>query len=54
MNNIELRRLVKDGTRTLQYRTQYDRTMYAGSAPGYQMKELVWSAWLDIREVHEN
>lgn len=48
MNNIELRWLVKDGVSTLQYRKQYDRTVYAGSAPGYHMKEIVWGEWTNI------
>jgi hypothetical protein len=47
---IELRwKLSFTGEKTLQYRQQYDKTIYAGMATFPETsKEVVWSVWKDV------
>ena len=56
---IELRWLIRnewDGQeKVLQYRQQYDKTVYAGLGQFPETaKQLVWSEWLDVPTVEEN
>lgn len=50
---IQLRWLVRDGVKILQYRQQYNATIYAGmpSKDFVQATEqLQWSGWVDVPE----
>ena len=49
MGSIELRWELKNGEKILQYRKQYDKTLYAGDTPqGDHIKHLVWTDWLTV------
>jgi hypothetical protein len=53
---IELRWLVKNGwdgpERVLQYRQQYDKTVYAGLGQFPESaKQIGWSEWLDVTTI---
>lgn len=50
---VELRWIVTDGVRKLQYRQQYDATIRAGMWLDERPPNLQWSDWQDVPEVVE-
>ena len=50
---VELRWIVTDGVRKLQYRQQYDATILAGMWVDELPLNLQWSDWQDVTEVVE-
>jgi hypothetical protein len=53
---MEIRWLVKNGERVLQYRQQVDTTIRAGMWPNDQIQKTAnyqWSSWIDVPEVAE-
>jgi hypothetical protein len=54
---IEMRWLVKNGERVLQYRQQVDTTIRAGMWPNDQIQKTAnyqWSDWIDVPYVTES
>jgi hypothetical protein len=53
---MEMRWLVKNGERVLQYRQQVDTTIRAGMWPNDQIQKTAnyqWSSWIDVPSVVE-
>ena len=50
---VELRWIVTEGVRKLQYRQQYDATIRAGMWVDERPLNLQWSDWQDVPEVVE-